>query len=61
MQKVEISVIESCVKVDKFARLTPTQKGLCTPQAQHTHGRRISQLFFRTTCWFIHSPLFFIS
>jgi hypothetical protein len=26
MQKVEISVRESCVEVDKFARLTPTQK-----------------------------------
>jgi hypothetical protein len=25
MQKVEISVREGCVEVDKFARLTPTQ------------------------------------
>jgi hypothetical protein len=31
LQKVEISVRESCVEVHKFARLTPTQKGLRPP------------------------------
>jgi hypothetical protein len=31
LQKVEISVRESCVDVHKFARLTPTQKGLRPP------------------------------
>jgi hypothetical protein len=32
LQKVEISVRESCVEVHKFARLTPTQKGLRPPK-----------------------------
>jgi hypothetical protein len=33
MQKeVQNSVRESCVEVDKFARLTPTQKGLRPPK-----------------------------
>jgi hypothetical protein len=31
MQKVEILVRKSCVEVHKFARLTPTQKGLRPP------------------------------
>jgi hypothetical protein len=31
LQKVEISVRESFVEVHKFARLTPTQKGLRPP------------------------------
>jgi hypothetical protein len=46
LQKVEISVRESCVEVHKFARLTPTQKGLHPPKG--------APAFLKDTYYILH-------